>query len=167
MSTIVNDAEIIVSTFKEGLLSPVAHDLEIRVKRCAIERESDQLTATIDATSLEVVHAMRDGRAAPALLGPDAKAEIERTMASAAVLDVKKYPRIVFRSTTIGPTEVLGQLTLHGVTREVRLTRRERTAELRLDQRDFGIKPYSALLGALRVKAEVVVRATAREDFQL
>ena len=156
----MQQAEIIVSTFKEGLLASVAHDLQIRVKRCTLEEVAGQVTATIDATSLEVVSAMRDGRPVPSLLGVDARAEIERTLSSAAVLDARKYPQIIFRSTSVGPSEVMGQLTLHGVTREIRMRRREDTADVRLDQRDFGIKPYSAMLGTLRVKAEVVVRAT-------
>jgi hypothetical protein len=33
-------------------------------------------------------------------------------------------------------------------------------AEFRIDQRDFGIKPYSAMLGTLKIKPEVVVRVS-------
>ena len=60
-------------------------------------------------------------------------------------------------STQVTPTEVVGKLTLHGVTREIRCTRSGELVEARLDQRDFGIKPYSAMFGTLKVKPEVVV----------
>jgi polyisoprenoid-binding protein YceI len=78
------------------------------------------------------------------------------------VLQTQRYPEILFESTRITPQEVIGQLTLHGVTREVRFAWREegeaRVAEVRLDQRTWGIVPFHAMMGALRLKPEVHVR---------
>ena len=69
---------------------------------------------------------------------------------------------IQFESTSISDREVLGQLTLHGVTRPVRgqrhVTAEKQIAEFRLDQRTFGIRLFVAMLGTLKVKPEVVVR---------
>ena len=57
---------------------------------------------------------------------------------------------------------VEGTLALHGTTRPVAFDavadERDWRAEVRLDLRDFGIKPYTAMLGALRVRADVLVR---------
>jgi polyisoprenoid-binding protein YceI len=64
-----------------------------------------------------------------------------------------------------GATRVVtGNLTLHGQTRSVTATIREDganwTTDVTLQQPDFGIKPYKALGGALKVKPEV--RVTVR-----
>jgi polyisoprenoid-binding protein YceI len=56
-----------------------------------------------------------------------------------------------------------GALALAGRTRDVAIAvQREGArlvAEVTLRQQDFGIAPYRAMLGALRVEAELVVRA--------
>ena len=54
-----------------------------------------------------------------------------------------------------------GDLTLHGVTSPISVEARDDgerwNAEVTLDQRKFNIKPFSAMLGALKVKPEVTV----------
>jgi hypothetical protein len=59
---------------------------------------------------------------------------------------------------------ISGELTLHGNTRPITfVARREGTrmmAEVRLHQPEFGVKPYTALLGALKVKPDVIVRCS-------
>ena len=56
---------------------------------------------------------------------------------------------------------IIGDLTLHGVTNEISLeAHREGQrwhAKVILDQRDYGIKPFSAMLGALKIKPNVEV----------
>lgn len=55
----------------------------------------------------------------------------------------------------------LGALTLRGVTRriELQVTREEGAVHARtpLHQPDFGIRPFQAMFGALRIKADVDV----------
>ena len=57
---------------------------------------------------------------------------------------------------------VTGTLALHGAERPVVVSARRDargwSAEVRLHQPDFGIRPYRAMLGTLRVQADVVVR---------
>ncbi len=53
------NARITVFTFKQGLLSRVAHDLKIAVDDVELD---EQLNATIDPRSLRVVCAMKKGR---------------------------------------------------------------------------------------------------------
>ena len=152
-----SSAEILVFTFKEGLLSAVAHDLKLRATRFTLEIDGDSARLELEAGSLKVVNAMKDGVDAPSLVRPSKFAEIEKNAAHEA-LGSKKYPTIRFVSTEVTATTLVGQLTLHGRTAEVRGARQGTTAEFRLDQRRFGITPYSALLGALKVKPEVIVR---------
>ncbi len=157
-------------TFKEGLLSAVAHDLELRVTRFTLEvdDESRAVQARFEAASLVVVSAMQDGAPRPGLVSESDRHKIESN-AREDVLEVGRYPEIRFASKTVSREgdgyRIAGELTLHGRSRPVEVTtRREgdrQVAELRLDQREFGIKPYSAMLGALKIKPYVTVRLSA------
>jgi hypothetical protein len=150
-------AEVLVFTFKDGLLSAVAHDLKIRVDGVQLETDGETFArATFDAGSLKVVTPRKNGVDASSLLPQLAYAEIERNIRS-DVLRVAKFPQIRFETTQVSATAVTGKLTLCGVTRELTCTRSGDLVEARLDQRDFGIKPYSAMLGTLKVKPEVIV----------
>jgi polyisoprenoid-binding protein YceI len=158
-----SSAEVLVFTFKEGLLSAVAHDLKLRVTKFGIDVEGDRVRAEFDPSSLRVVNAMKDGRDDAGALPAFAHGEIEKNIVN-DVLEPKRYPEIRFETTSITDAQVTGRLTLHGKTKEVTGARKDaggkKVAEFRLDQRDFGIKPYSAMLGTLKVKPEVVVRVS-------
>lgn len=159
---------MLVFTFKEGLLSAVAHDLKIRVTRFSIDvdEETGAITATFDPTSLRVVTAMKNGAEAHGALSDADRRKIEENIV-ADVLHAKRYPEIRFTSTSVKEDDatgyhVRGQVTLHGKTREVIFTSRTdgegQVAEVKLHQPDFGIEPYSAMLGALKIKPDVLVR---------
>ncbi len=162
-------AECTVLTFKEGLLSAVAHDLQIRVSRFDMDIDDATLavSARFDATSLQVVTAMHAGAPQPGALGEADKRKIEENILS-DVLHARDYPEIRFRSTEITKDgegyRVMGELSLHGKTRAVAFVARpdgERVrAEITLHQPDFGIKPYSAMLGTLKIKPDVILRAS-------
>ena len=157
-------AECRVFTFKEGALSAIAHDLELGVGRCSIDIGDD---LTIDARfaldTVRVLHAVKDGRATSALSDGD-KRKIERSMAD-DVLDVRRHPEAAFRGKAEAAGDgyrVTGELTLHGRARPLTVTTHKldgrQVAEVTLHQPDFGIKPYSAMLGTLKVKADLKVR---------
>jgi len=157
-----------VLTFKEGLLSPVAHDLRLRVTRFEIE-VSDAITATFDATSLVVDTPMKDGRENPSALSPADRAKIAGQIRD-DVLHAAKYPRVTFRSRALtrrvdGGYDVEGELTLHGVTKrldvQTRLVEGRQQLELTLHQPAYGITPYRAMLGTLKIQPDVIVRITA------
>ncbi len=153
-------AEVFVYTFKEGMLSALAHDLKLKVGHFEIETTDGVVTATFDAGSLAVASPRKDGKDNPGALPQLAYGEIEKNVRN-DVLEVRRHPSIRFRSTAVSDTAVEGELSLHGTLRTVRGVRKDdatrRIAELRLDQRDFGIKPFSAMLGTLKIKPEVVV----------
>ena len=162
-------AECLVFTFKEGLLSAVAHDLQLRVHELAITLDDAawHLEARVDPRSLRVVGVVRDGVVHPDELGAADKRTIERNIV-ADVLEAERHPEIRFTSTVATARDdelnVEGTLALHGVERPLVVPVRRAAdgwvAEVRLHQPDFGIRPYRAMLGALRVRADVVVRVT-------
>ncbi len=106
--------------------------------------------------------------------------EVQRVMLSDQVLDVKRFPTIVFRSRRISLAArtntaagflVEGDLTLHGTTRPItirasatletggRLTAR---GSFVLKQSDFGMVPVTAAGGTIRVKDELDVQFVLR-----
>ena len=156
-----SSAEIAVFTFKEGLLSAIAHDLKLRATKFTLDVEGTTAKLELDSRSLRVVTAMKDGVETPSAISPSKFGEIEQNAAD-DVLQVKRFPSIQFVTTQVTEREVVGRLTLHGQTHDVRGTRSGNSAEFRIDQRTFGIKPFSAILGALKVKPELTVRVTLK-----
>ena len=162
-----SQAECHVLTFKEGALSALAHDLELRVGRFTIDVAADHsVDARFDASSLTVLHAVKDGRRSGALSDGD-KRKIEKTIVG-DVLDARRYPEIHFRAPAPTRTSdgyvLAGELTLHGKTRALEVRTRtvgtSQVAEVVVHQPDFGIKPYSAMLGTLKVRPDVTIRVT-------
>jgi YceI-like domain len=169
-----------VFTFREGFLAAAGHDLKLRPERFDIEADGHSVRARFDAASLRVVAAMRGGREDPGALSERDRQEIERTCAR-EVLAADRFPEIIFTSNEISPDAVRpqeiiftsneispdavrGTLLLHGRELPVELAvRREggrAVAAVEIDVRRFGIRPYAAMLGALRVSPRVRVVVT-------
>ena len=121
-------------------------------------RTSIDLTA--DATSLRV----REGHGGAQALGEDDKADIEKTIDD----DVLKGQDVTFRSTRVESPDdasrlrVHGDLTIVGETRPVSFDLvvgedGELSAAAVVTQTAWGIKPYSALFGALKVVDDIEV----------
>lgn len=155
-----------ILTFKEGLLSAVAHDLCLRVGHFSLElRDDESIVATFDPRSLRVEHAMKDGRPAPGTLSDKQKREIEGNIAK-DVLHVRRHAEIAFRSSRVtgegDERRVEGTLTLHGTERTIVAKAQRRdgrwSTEVELHQPDYGIRPYSAMLGTLKIRPAVRVR---------
>lgn len=158
-----SNAECRIFTFKTGLLSAIAHDLEIDVERFEIEvAEDGSIEASFDATSLRVLDAVVDGRPSPGTISAKDKKKIEANIVG-DVLHPKKHPRVRFVSTEVGESKVRGRLELHGRSEEITLVRTgEDEAEVTLHQPDFGIEPFSAMLGTLRIKPDIRIRLRLR-----
>lgn len=159
-------AQVHVLTEKEGLLSAIAHDLELAVTSFTVQADEQAIEATFDARSLKVLHALKDGRPASGLSEKD-KADIEKNVVK-DVLHAERHPQIRFVSAAVkrdgAAASVTGTLTLHGVSRPVSFTARSAggswVAEVPLHQPDYGIKPFSAMMGTLKIKPGVRVRVS-------
>jgi polyisoprenoid-binding protein YceI len=166
-----DDAVLEIRTGVTGKAASVGHRLTIVVKRweATVGREGDRptdLALTADVDSLDVVHG--EGGITP-LLGPE---KIVARSNALKTLDAKRFPCIVFRSDTIEATDsgyrLAGSLEIHGVTRDhtvdVTVTddgHRRVSMESVVRQSDFGVKPYSQMLGAMKVVDEVTVAFAA------
>ncbi|MEC7518499.1 MAG: YceI family protein [Myxococcota bacterium] len=161
-----DSAEVRVFTYKEGLLSAVAHDLQLEVTRFEIEVGEDRaIAATFDPRSIRVLDAMVDGRLSPGTLGAKDKEKIQGNIVK-DVIPVRKHPEIRFESTEVREVdagwEIRGKLTLAGRTRDITVPVHRDDGhwigEVSIHQPDWGIKPYSAMLGALKLQPGVKVR---------
>jgi len=163
-----SNSEANVFVYREGILSAVGHDLKIKVSdfRIAVNEESS-VEAEFRPDSLRVIGSMKNGRVVESEPGPGDKRDIEATIAR-DILESSRFPTISFRSTSVerqnGAYRIRGSLDLHGAVREVQFTVTPNagrvSANVTLNQPDFNIKPYRAMLGALRIKPEVVVEVS-------
>ena len=161
-----------VSASKTGLLSGLAHDHEIGVKsfngRVVVPEagaSGGSLELDVDAKSLVVLDKKPS---------EEDKKKIFTAMHN-EVLESAKYQKITFKSVSVGEVKktandnysfvVNGDLSLHGVTKRISIPvtatitaqQLRATGKYTLKQTDFGIKPYSAAGGTIKVKNEVVV----------
>ncbi|MEM6956670.1 MAG: YceI family protein [Myxococcota bacterium] len=162
-------AEIEVYTYKEGVLSRVAHDLRIRVQDVSVGGSAEALTVRVQLGGLQVMCAQKDGVDDPRALSDKDKRKIENTMRK-EVLHVANHPHALFEGRAVREGDhaaIEGTLSLHGRQRPLRLSLQRRgdafEGEFMVHQPDYGITPYTAMLGALKVKADVRVRVRAFE----
>jgi YceI-like domain len=154
------NATLTVRTKRQGAASKAGHDLLIEVTSWSATLDDGSLTLTADPSSLRVL----EGTGGMMALGDDDKAGIAQTIDE----EVLKGTPIEFRSTSVepGPGRVSGELELAGQTRpiEFELTSADGriAGSATLKQTDWGMKPYSALFGTLKVADEVVVEIDAR-----
>ena len=165
-----------VWTEKEGLLSPVGHDLEIAAAgftvAVTLEGARFSVKLVVPVSGLRVRGAIKRGVVSP--MSAKDQGEIEATM-KGTVLDAAAHPEILYAAegtvvvgAGMGDLNVAGTLTLGGKTAPLPLTVHvsgtgdEKRIEgvVRFRQTAFGLKPYSAMLGTLRVKDEVRVSWT-------
>ncbi|MFC0865940.1 YceI family protein [Sphaerimonospora cavernae] len=158
----------LVRTSRTGLGAKAGHDLVIEVTRWDGEAVVDtgdpaasSLTVQAEAGSLEV----REGTGGVKPLTVSDRREIEKNIRE-KVLHTGEHPTIAFRSTRVdGAPEsfrVEGDLTMVGVTRPVTLDCRFADGRVQgtatVTQSRWGIKPYSAFFGALKLSDDVEVR---------
>jgi polyisoprenoid-binding protein YceI len=164
------NSECLLFSFKDGLLARLAHDLKLQVERFSIEVDeaTHQIKATFDPSSIQVVCAQIDGRDDRSTLSKGDKKKIYDNVTK-DVLRVRKHPEIRFDSTNIVSRgegfAVEGTLQMYGKSRSIHTSVRADgdrwVTEVRIHQPDFGIKPFTAALGALKVKPDVIVRVSA------
>jgi polyisoprenoid-binding protein YceI len=160
----VERSTISIHVSKAGLFSAAGHDHWVNAPIASgviAESPSPRVEFTVETAKMNV-------KADPKV---DAKtqAEIQKDMEE-KTLETKKFPQIEFRSSRIeklgdAQWKVEGDLSLHGVTKPVRLTVTRTgdsyTARTVLKQTEFGIKPISVGGGMVKVKNELEI------DFQI
>ncbi len=146
-----------VFTYKDGLLARLAHDLRIRVTSYRISLEEGRVTASFDPASARVDGVAHGDRVDAAELSDRDKRSIEATI----VDEVLGRAPVLYEGVVDGTT-VLGRLTLRGRTEpldvQVATTKGGLVVDVPLVPSRWGIAPYRALAGAIRLQDRWRVR---------
>ncbi len=161
-----DDGRLLLRTGRSGLGRRAGHDLTIEATRwSAAVRAGEPLSAssvevTVEVDGLEV----REGSGGALPLSDQDRADIRRNLRK--VLDSGRYPEITFVSTAVGEDTVEGDLTIMGRTKPVRVAASLDGGRVRgsatVTQTRWGVKPYSAFFGALRLADDVEVEFDIR-----
>ena len=157
-----------MKTGRTGAAAKAGHNLTIDVTSWqATVNVAEQVTMALeaDATSLRV----REGTGGLQALAQEDKENIQQTIND----EVLKRQDIAFASTEVRSSDdgshltVSGDLTLFGAVRPITFQVAigedgEMMSSAVVKQTNWGVKPYSALFGALRVADEVEVEMVAR-----
>ncbi|WP_405774926.1 YceI family protein [Streptomyces sp. NBC_01538] len=162
-----SNARLLIKTGRTGLGRRAGHDLTIEAVRwsgkavlAVGDPDNASVSVTVETGSLKV----REGTGGLKALTDADRAEIERTLAKRDLLHTTEHPTITFRSTRVAGTpqsfEITGDLTIKGRTHPVTVHGQGNGERLlrgwaTVTQSTWGIKPYTAFLGALRLADEV------------
>jgi polyisoprenoid-binding protein YceI len=158
------DGTLCVRTSRTGTVAKAGHDLLIEVTKWSATLEvagEASIALDADSTSLRV----REGTGGMKALDTGDLANIEQTIDD----EVLERQDIAFRSTRVeavdGGLSVEGELTLRGTTQpiafDLAVDGGRLTGAAVVKQTDWGMKPYSALFGALKVADDVRVEIDA------
>ena len=145
-----------VKTGKEGAAAKMGHNLTLGVNswEATVEGgDSPSIKLTADPNSVEVVSG--EGGAKP--LGDKDKADIKKTIDG----KVLGSSQITFTSSEVTDSEAKGDLSIAGKSSQVSIpisvSGDKISGSTTLSQKDFGIKPFSTMMGALKVTDQVTV----------
>jgi hypothetical protein len=136
------NATLTVRTGRAGAAAKAGHDLVIEVTQWDATVAGDRVTVSVDPRSLKV----REGTGGMKALDEDDKRNIEQTIDA----EILKGQPIAYRD---------GALELNGQTRPLTVELTDTGGRATITQSDWGMKPYSALFGTLKVADEVIVEA--------
>jgi polyisoprenoid-binding protein YceI len=157
---------LLVHTSRTGLGAKAGHDLTIEVTRWHGHATVDTavpanslVTVQVDVDSFQV----RVGTGGVKPFADADRAEISKTLKR--VLHTAQHPAMTFRSRRVdgsaGSFTLDGELTIMGITRPVTVqggvTDGRVVGRATVVQSRWGIRPYSAFFGALRLRDEVKV----------
>lgn len=179
------DSEVHILVYRGGTLARLGHNHVVTVTSLEgrIWTHSSLAQSGFDLR-FPVADLVVDDPAARAAAGSDFPASVpqrdregtRRNMLRAETLDAAQYPNITLRSVSIGGTaqqpQVIARITIKDREHDVELApavridgaRLEVSGELTFRQTDFGIKPFTAALGALEVQDQLRVTFKVRAD---
>lgn len=167
-----SDGELLVRTGVTGRAAKMGHRLTIAMNswHATVQWADGQPVAaelTVDVDSLQVSHG--EG-GLMALSGPEKALARSHALKS---LDAGRFPHIRYRADDIEQTgegyRLGGTLEIHGKSRRSEVDLRVKdlgeawrmSCEAEVRQTEFGVKPYSMLMGAMKVVDTVTVAFTA------
>jgi polyisoprenoid-binding protein YceI len=165
MATTITEGTIHVFTYKEGMLSRLAHDLRLSLKKWKLVVEGREVHGYFDPKSLEVDGVVKGQRIDTKILTPKDLSDIAENIEK-HVLKTARHPEITYEGRLVAVKA--GKLTIRG---KLMLVGRAGPLELNLErvgdklvgqatilQTRWGIVPFKAALGSIKIKNDVGVR---------
>jgi hypothetical protein len=153
-----------VFTFKEGLLSAAAHDLQINLEKFDITLDGDNVRGEFPLTSLSLIGPVEDGKVQPDKYDAGKRADVHKAM-NDEVLHTDRNPTARFTGKATPKGEgygVSGELELGGqkapLAFDVAKQNGTYQGEVEIQPSRWGLEQYKAMLGAIRLKDQVKVR---------
>ncbi|KAB2342117.1 YceI family protein [Actinomadura rudentiformis] len=160
-----DNGRLVLRTSRSGLGRRAGHDLTIEATRwsgtatIADSAGTSSVEVTVEVDALEV----REGTGGVLPLSDSDRSEIKKNLRK--VLQVDRHPAITFRSTAVeGSAEkftVEGELTIMGRSESLAVQAAVTDGRLQggatIRQTRWGVKPYSAFFGALKLADEIEV----------
>jgi polyisoprenoid-binding protein YceI len=170
-----SDGELLVHTGVAGRASKMGHRLTIAMRRwrATVRRSDDEPVSaqlTVDVDSLEVLQ----GKGGLTPLSAPEKVLVRSN--ALRQLGAGQFPEIRFDADSIEHRRVgyrlAGTLQIHGKTRPYVIDLRTEdlgeiwrlSTEAVVRQSDFGVKPYSLVMGSLKVADDVTISFTAQHE---
>jgi polyisoprenoid-binding protein YceI len=167
-------SSVVIHVGKAGLFRFAGHEHEILATRFQgeIVAVPDDLSRSSVSLAFEAAGLQVDEKKEPSGDGP----KVQEGMTGPKLLDVARFPAITFVSTAVSgratsastyDLEITGDLTLHGVTRRIRVPVHvelqgdslEAKGRMTLKQTAFGLSPIS-VAGVVKVKDEIAIDFT-------
>jgi polyisoprenoid-binding protein YceI len=164
------NATLTVRTGRRGAIAKAGHDLRIEVEawRATVSLSTDLSQTTLELSADSHSLRVRDGSGGMQSLDADDRAGISQTIDE----EVLKGSAIVFRSREVAPAEngglfVTGDLELSGTSHLITFNLQvgddgQVSGSAVVKQTEWGMKPYTALFGTLKVADEVHVSVDGR-----
>ncbi len=165
MPTTITEGKIHVFTYKEGMLSRLAHDLRLSVKRWELIVDGRDVRGSFDPGSLEVDGVVKGHRIDTKILSQKDLSDIAENIEK-HVLKTTRHPEITYEGRLVGAKA--GKLTVRG---KLMLVGRAGPLDLNLErvgdklvggatilQTRWGITPFKAALGSIKIKNDVGLR---------
>jgi polyisoprenoid-binding protein YceI len=167
------NSHVLIRVGKTGIFGFAGHTHEVVAPDVEGQVDIDQKNWTRSSVSLEFQTAALEVSAQGE--SPNDVSSIQQTMRGEQVLDVKRFPSVVFKSRRVTTTSqspngkdvaIEGDLTLHGVTRPLTIHAittlqppdvLTATGTFVIRQTDFGIHPVTVAGGAVKVKNDLDV----------
>jgi polyisoprenoid-binding protein YceI len=165
-----NNGRLLVSIEREGMAKKAGHDLKLEVASWNADvtvdgdkPENSSMTVTADSRSFQVVE--WTGGVKPMTEGD--KKDIRKNIDEKCI---KNSGDISFQSTSVSPTatgaRVQGDLTINGASQpaqfDIQIDGGVARCTAAIQQSLFGIKPFTAFMGALKVKDVVEIEFEAK-----
>jgi hypothetical protein len=159
-----NNGEMLVKIFREGMAKKAGHDLIIEVKDWEAEAtiadaiQDSSFRGSADVNSFTV----RQGVGGVKPLTEGDKADIKKNITQKILTN----PNITFTSSSVNPSTntVSGEMSIMGRSQpiDIKLTESggQVKATMTVVQSKWGIKPFQAMMGALKVRDAVEVEVT-------